>query len=216
MARTGEQRIGIEPAVLSVEVWVDVASPWCYLAKRRLEQAIAAFERPGQVQVRYRGIEVGSDAEASAAGAPDVDVTAALRAAGLGADLARVVPGATFDAHRVVALALASGGPAQQAAALERLFHARFAEGRSVTDHASIQRLGAEAGLDERRLGAVLAGEQYTDDVLADRREAQRRGIDQVPVAVFGAQNVLGGRREEADLLAALRSAWQELDVSAS
>ena len=87
----------------------------------------------------------------------------------------------SFDAHRIVALGLAQGGVALQAAVLERLYSAHFSEGRAIDDIETLQRLGAEAGLDGRRLSAVLAGQEYTDHVRADEEAAVDIGISGVP-----------------------------------
>ena len=87
----------------------------------------------------------------------------------------------SFDAHRLVALGLAQGGPALQAAVLERLYSAHFTEGKAIDDIETLQRLGAEAGLDGRRVSAVLAGDEYADHVRADEEAAVDIGITGVP-----------------------------------
>ena len=81
--------------------------------------------------------------------------------------------------------------------ALERLFSAHFTEGRAIDDIETLQRLGAEAGLDGRRLSAVLAGDQYGRQVRADEEAAREIGISGVPfymanrkVALSGAHSV--------------------------
>jgi predicted DsbA family dithiol-disulfide isomerase len=149
------------------QVWMDVISPWCYTVKHRLEQAVAESARPAEVTVHYRSYETEPGEQGQ--------------------------PGPSHDAHRLVALGLAQGGPPLQGAVLERLFHAHFTEGRDVSDHEQLQRLGAEAGLDERRLGAVLAGDDFDEEVAADRAEAESRGIDTVPYIIANDAHVVHG-----------------------
>jgi predicted DsbA family dithiol-disulfide isomerase len=196
-----------------LDVWADILCPWCYIGKRRLEQAIAASERPAEVTVFYHAYQLNPDAPVGS-GRPVAERLAEKygtdRAGGeamaqRAAEAARpdglnIVPelqleANSFDGHRLVALGLAQGGPALQAAVLERLFSAHFAEGRQVDDREVLQRLGAEAGLDERRLGAVLASDEFADQVRADEAAAAEMGIRGVPftianqrVAVAGAQ----------------------------
>jgi predicted DsbA family dithiol-disulfide isomerase len=99
----------------------------------------------------------------------------------------------SFDAHRLVALGLSQGGPALQAAVLERLFSAHFSEGRQVDDVETLQRLGGEAGLDGRRLAAVLAGDEFADHVRADERAATEIGISGVPFFMANRKVALSG-----------------------
>jgi predicted DsbA family dithiol-disulfide isomerase len=87
----------------------------------------------------------------------------------------------SFNAHRLVALGLAQGGHALQGAVLERMFSAHFAEGKVIDDIEALQRLGAEAGLDGRRLAAVLASDDYTQEVRDDEEAAVDIGITGVP-----------------------------------
>ncbi|HYN28769.1 MAG TPA: DsbA family oxidoreductase [Dermatophilaceae bacterium] len=185
-----------------LDVWADVVCPWCYMAKRRLEAAISRSERPADVTVTYHAFEldpttpVGTGESmlahlarahgSSAAEAREVAERAAIAARPdrIVMDIDALTRANTFDAHRLVALGLAMGGPALQGAVLERFYAGVFAEGRALDDHAVLQRLGAEAGLDERRVSAVLAGEEYGDHVRTDERDAAELGVTGVPFTV--------------------------------
>ncbi|HEV7148052.1 MAG TPA: DsbA family oxidoreductase [Pedococcus sp.] len=186
-------------SAVEIDVWVDVVCPWCYIGKRRLEQAIAESAHPADVTVTYHAYELD-------AGAPHGDGTTVLqwlaerygtdaegareiaerpatlgRPDGVVIEVDRELRANSFDAHRMVALGLAQGGHALQAAVLERLYSAYFTEGKPIDDIETLQRLGAEAGLDGRRLSAVLAGEEYADHVREDERAATEVGITGVP-----------------------------------
>ena len=90
--------------------------------------------------------------------------------------------GNTFDAHRLVHLALGRG---RQDETVERLFRAYFTEQRSLFDRASLATLAVDAGLDADETRDVLAGSDYADAVTADLREARALGISGVPFFVF-------------------------------
>ncbi len=191
-------------APIELDVWVDLISPACYVAKRRLEAAVAASHHPAEVSVTYRSFELDPAAPCGGgAGAAvqqariqqttEVAAMAAIEAIAIDARPDGIVidlPGLrevnTRDAHRVVAAAFALGGAALQSALLERLFAAYFTEGRALDDTAVLLRLGAEAGVDERRLGAVLASDDYLDRVSADEDAAAERGITSVPFVIAG------------------------------
>ncbi len=204
-----------EPAIV-IDLWSDVVCPWCYIVKHRLRAAIDTWERPHEVLVRHRAYELDPGmprgtrvpvADADLAGRLDDDtilgiavterVTALAAADGLHLDFSRALRANTFDAHRLVALGRAAGGPAQADAIVERLFSAHLTEGLAIDDHSVLLRCSAEAGLDERRVSAVLADDTYGDVVRADEQEAERLGVTSVPfalgngrVAVTGAQPV--------------------------
>ena len=80
----------------------------------------------------------------------------------------------SYDAHRLIALAREMGGPALEDAALERMFSAHFAEGLAIDDHDTLLRCAAEAGMDERRVGSVLADDTYGDVVREDEAGGPR------------------------------------------
>ena len=184
---------------VEIDVWADVVCPWCYIGKRRLEQAIHESPHPAEVTVTYHAYELDPRAAKGTGetvlawlaqryrtdleGAREIAERPAVmgRPDGVEIDVDTQLRANSFDAHRIVALGLAQGGPALQAAVLERLYSAHFSEGKAIDDIETLQRLGAEAGLDGRRLSAVLAGEEYADHVRADEEAAVDIGISGVP-----------------------------------
>jgi predicted DsbA family dithiol-disulfide isomerase len=184
---------------VEIDVWADVVCPWCYLGKRRLEMAIAESAHPAEVTVTYHAFELdpgmpkGSGEQVltwlanrygtDLAGAREMAERPATlgRPDGIDIDVDKQLRSSSFDAHRLVALGLAQGGHALQAAVLERMFSAHFTEGKAIDDIETLQRLGAEAGLDGRRVSAVLADDEYAEEVRADEEAARDLGITGVP-----------------------------------
>jgi len=227
-ALPADQALSVDPEelpALQVQMWADVLSPWCYLGKRRLEHAVHAFEHPAVVHVRYRSCELDPDLSRGAgrplsaflaqwygvrggAGAVAEEVAALAAGDDLALDLDRAVTANTFDAHRLVQLALASGGPAEQSAVLERLFAACLSEGRAVDDRATLQRLAAEAGLDERRVASVLAADDYAREVRDDGALAARLGVSDLPHLLVNDEFELSGAQSVETIVAMLREAW--------
>ncbi len=144
-----------------VEIWSDIACPWCYVGRARFAAALARFEHRDEVTVVWRSFELDPDAPAEREGSHaeriarkygrtleevaemDAQLTAAAAADGLAIDFSRVRSGNTFDAHRLVHLAAAHG---KQDAMKERLFRAYFSEGALLSDHATLQALGPRSG----------------------------------------------------------------------
>jgi predicted DsbA family dithiol-disulfide isomerase len=122
-------------------------------------------------------------------------------------DFDRALRANTFDAHRLVALALEMGGLALQGAVVERFFAAHFREGLALDDPEVLQRISAEAGLDERRVSSVLAGKGYTDWVRGDEAMAVERDITTVPYVLANGEAALAGPGSVEAYLSLLRGA---------
>ena len=210
---------------LRVDVWSDIACPWCYVGKRRLEAALARFPHRGAVAVAWRAFELDSSAPAVRNAAPyahglakKYGTTAAkaqamidgmaetARADGLEFRFDRIRPGNTFDAHRLLHLA---GERGVQDAVKERFLRGYMTEGEAIGDPAVLARLGVDAGLDAGEVSATLAGDAYAREVRDDEAQAREMGIRGVPFFVMGRYAVSGAQPAEV-LLAALKKAWEE------
>ena len=212
---------------MKVEIWSDVVCPWCYIGKRRFEAALARFPHRDDVEVVWRSFELDPHAPPSPerpgsyvehlagkygltperAQAMIDNVTAAAAAEGLDFrfDLAR--RGNTFDAHRLLHLALERGA---QDELKERLDRGTFSEGLGVSDHHELVRVAAGAGLDETEAAEVLASGRYADAVRADEAQARAYGINGVPFFVVDGRFGVSGAQPPELLHAALERARHE------
>ncbi len=203
---------------MRIEVWSDVACPWCYIGKRNLDAALERFEHRDDVELVWHSFQLDPTAPAdgtqtnmemlaskygvSAEEARSMNdrVTQAAAAAGLEYHLDRAVPTNTFEAHRLLHHAAAEGkGPET----LERLFAANFTEARRL-DAETVAEVGAEVGLSPLPDGA------YADAVRADVDEAQQLGLGGVPAFVLNRRYLISGAQPPEALLAALEQAYHE------
>jgi predicted DsbA family dithiol-disulfide isomerase len=210
---------------MRVEIWSDVVCPWCYIGKRRFEQALAAFPHRDEVEVVWRAFELDSSAPAERTGAyadnlaakygvpvsqaqQMVDtMTAAAKQDGLDFSFQTARPGNTFDAHRLLHLA---GERGVQDAVKERLLRATFTEGEPIGDPETLVRLVAEAGLDADEARAVLSSDRYAAEVRGDERQAQAYGITGVPFFVVDGRYGVSGAQPAEALGQVLAQAWAE------
>lgn len=212
---------------LHVEIWSDVVCPWCYIGKRRFEAALARFAHRAEVTLTWRSFELDPAAPPSSATAGSyverlaakyrstaaeaqqmIDtMTASAASEGLDFrfDLAR--PGNTFDAHRLLHLAV---DHRLQDELKERLDRATFTEGSPSSDHTALRALAIEIGLPAGAVDAVLGSDQYAEAVRADEAQAQSLGISGVPFFVLGGRYGVSGAQSQDVLLAALEQAWKE------
>jgi predicted DsbA family dithiol-disulfide isomerase len=206
-----------------VEIWSDIACPWCYVGKRRFESALAGFEHRDDVQVTWRSFELDPSAPSERDGdgarhladkygmSRDEALASQQRltdvAAGEGLafrfDIAR--GGNTFDAHRVVHLAAEHG---LQDAMQERIMRAYLEEGELISSHSVLERLAVEVGLKTSEIRYVLAGVRYADAVRDDERTAAGLGIHAVPFFVVDRKIGASGAHPAEALRDLLRQAW--------
>jgi predicted DsbA family dithiol-disulfide isomerase len=193
---------------VNVEIWSDIACPWCAVGKRRFEKALAAFEHRDDVTVTWRAFELDPEAPAERPGNRDEHLAEKYgtsveqaremhermteTAAGEGLDFRfdKARSANTFDAHRMVHLAAAHG---RQEAMKERLLLAHFSEGELISDHATLKRLALEAGLPEDEIDDTLTTDRFADDVREDEATARALGIRAVPTFVVDRRIALSG-----------------------
>ncbi|MEU3250322.1 DsbA family oxidoreductase [Streptomyces sp. NPDC006997] len=212
---------------MRVEIWSDIACPWCYVGKARFEKALAAFPHRERVEVVHRSFELDPGrakgdvqpvigmlaqkygmSEARAQAAED-NVGAQAAAEGLPYRTRGRDDGGTFDMHRLLHHARAKG---REDELLRALYRANFAEERSVFgDDERLVELAVDAGLDADGAREVLADPAaYADDVRAEEREAVALGATGVPFFVIDRAYGVSGAQPAEVFERALARAWGE------
>ncbi|OIJ86620.1 DsbA family oxidoreductase [Streptomyces colonosanans] len=213
---------------MRVEIWSDIACPWCYVGKARFEKALQAFPHRDDVEVVHRSFELDphrakgdvesvltmltrkygmSEAQARA-GEDNLGTQAA--AEGLQYRTTGRDHGNTFDMHRLLHLAKEQG---RQDELIQILYRANFAEERSVFTEGDerLVELAVEAGLDAEDVRKVLADPTaYAEAVRADEREAAELGANGVPFFVLDRAYGVSGAQPAEVFAQALTQAWGE------
>jgi predicted DsbA family dithiol-disulfide isomerase len=138
-------------------------------------------------------------------------LTDVAAADGLGLRFDRIRPGNTFDAHRLLHLALDHG---MQDAVKERFLRAYLTDGEAIGDPEVLARLACEAGLGADDVTRVLATEAYAHAVRYDEEEASALGIHGVPFFVIGGHHAVSGAQTAEVLLGALELSWAEAEAA--
>jgi predicted DsbA family dithiol-disulfide isomerase len=207
-----------------VEIWSDIACPWCYVGRARFHRALELFEHRDEVELHWRAFELdpatppavpfdsathiaekyGMTVEQARERQAQMEHLAA--ADGLELRFDRVRLANTFDAHRMVQLGAVHG---VQDAVKGRLMRARFAEGELLSDHETLVRLTAEAGVPEDAAREVLASDLLTDVVREHEEVARQNGIQAVPFFVIDRAMGLSGAHEPELIAKGLRRAHE-------
>ncbi|MGR6969647.1 DsbA family oxidoreductase [Streptomyces cynarae] len=211
---------------MRVEIWSDIACPWCYVGKARFEKALQAFPHRDEVEVVHRSFELDphrakddvqpvltmlakkygmSEAQAQAG---ENNLGAQAAAEGLEYRTTGRDHGNTFDMHRLLHFAKEQG---KQDELIQILYRANFAEERSLFTEGDerLVELAVEAGLAAEDVREVLADPTaYADAVRADEREAAELGANGVPFFVLDRKYGVSGAQPAEVFAQALTQAW--------
>ena len=205
-----------------VDIWSDLVCPWCYVGKRRFENALARFDNRNEVQVVHRSFQLNPAAprdrtssrremlmqkyRLSSAQVEKMDarMTETAAAEGLEFHLDGTVSGNTFDAHQLVHLAHAHG---VQDPMVERLFRAYFTERRSLFAQDALVDLAADVGLDREEAAATLRNGRYSEAVTSDIEIARQLGATGVPLFVIDDRYGVSGAQAPETFLDVLQRA---------
>ncbi len=208
---------------MRIDIWSDIVCPWCYIGKRRLERALAAFEHRDALEIVHRSFQLDPASPRGEvqnhrdrlmfkygmsrreADATQIRMERTAADEGLEFHLIGGTTGNTVDAHRLLHLARGRG---MQGELLERLYRAHFTEQRSVFDLESLVALAAEVGLDTGEAAGMLRSDACTDAVEADLREAREHGISGVPYYLFDQRHAVSGAQSAETFSEVLTRAW--------
>lgn len=212
---------------MKVEIWSDVMCPFCYIGKRKFEQAIAMFPNKENIEVVWKSYQLNpslvTDATKSTAQhLADSKgwsmertketmnyVVGMAKEVGLYYNFDKAVVANSFDAHRLIQYAKSKG---KGDAAEEQLFKAYFIDGKNTADQTVLLSLGTAIGLEESELKSVLAGKQFAKEVLQDVEEAEHIGVTGVPFFVFDRKYAVSGAQDVKVFSDTLKKAFQEFD----
>ncbi len=185
---------------MKIEIWSDVACPFCYIGKRRLEEALSQFEHNNEVEIEWKSYLLNPDQKSNTGQSlyeylseakgwtmeytmqANQQVTAMAEEVGLHYNMDKAVVANTSEAHRLIQHAKTLGkGDAME----EALFKAYFVDGRNLADHQVLSQIAAECGIDEASATAALNNLEYAETVQRDIYEGVQIGVRGVPFFVF-------------------------------
>jgi predicted DsbA family dithiol-disulfide isomerase len=215
---------------IKVDIWSDIACPWCYIGKRKFESGAATFaadlgEHAPDVEVEYHSFELAPDTPvdfdgtaidflAKHKGMPTGqvqgmldNVTGIAAQVGLEYDYDILQHTNTIKAHELLHYAKAHG---VQLEAVERLLKAYFTEGKHVGRIEDLADLGEEVGLDRADIVRSLTAGEYLPAVHADQAQARAYGINGVPFFVIDGKYGVSGAQDPATFAQVLQQVWTE------
>lgn len=210
---------------MKIEVWSDYVCPFCYIGKRRLEEAIESTGLHGKVEVVFKAYELDPNSPKESDESVQVElaekygmsideaknmtknVEVQAKSVGLNYDFDKMTPANTFDAHRIAKLAVEEGVAPE---VTERLLKAYFIEGEKIGREDILLRLAEEAGVSSDRAKEVLDSDEFADDVRMDIAEAGQIGVKGVPFFVINRKYAISGAQPAEAFADALKKAAEE------
>lgn len=210
---------------MRVDIWSDIACPWCFIGKRRFESALATFPHRDEVEIRWHSYQLDPSLPAHYDGT-EVDYLVASKgmprdrveemigyvaqqAAGEGLDydfdtlkVANSLPG-----HRLLHLAARHDVATE---VKEALLSAHFEKGQDIGDPEVLVAIGAAHGLPADAVRAALTDPQIDAEIEADFAQARAYGITGVPFFVLDEKYGVSGAQPSEVFTEALEQAWRE------
>ncbi len=211
---------------MKIEIWSDYACPFCYIGKRRLEQALEQFAHKNEVEVEFKSFELDPEAPVNSEQSNverlarkyqmsieevkqmGVGITEQAKEVGLTFHFDDIVTTNTFDAHRLTQFAKTKQKDKELT---EKLLHAYFTETKHLGDHATLADIAEQVGIERAEALTVLEDNQaFANEVRDDQRMAKQIGIQGVPFFVINGKYALSGAQSTDTFLSALEKVWQE------
>lgn len=211
---------------LSVDIYSDIACPWCFIGKRRFEKAVQALPFSEKIDVKWHAFQLdpslpehyeGSELDylVKAKGMPEDQVAGMLHhvteqaaAEGLNYNFEALRPANSFTALRLLALAKEHGLGDEMK---EALLSAHFEKGLDTGNKATLQNIAQHVGLDAVEASEVLAGDKYADEVKNDGIRARELGVTGVPFFIFENKYGVSGAQPAEVFEQALTQVWKEI-----
>jgi protein disulfide-isomerase len=210
---------------LKVQIWSDIMCPFCYIGKRRIEEALSQFEHKEAVTFEWKSFQL----DASFIPSPDDNIAEHLadkygrdmdwaqnmlenttqnaKTAGLDFHFEKVVMANSHNAHRLLHLAKKHNLANELE---ELLFKAYFTDGKDLNNLDTLSQLGIEVGLESEAITQVLHSNAYSNEVQQDIQQANAIGVQGVPFFVFDNKYAISGAQPATAFLQALEKVWQE------
>lgn len=211
---------------MKIEIWSDMVCPFCYIGKKKLDQALDQFSQKEKVEIEFKSYQLDPNTPpysgqdfyegVSAKFGGSVEQSRKMMASiaeqgkseGLDLRFDTMKPTNTFDAHRLTQFAKTCG---KDAAVAEKLFYANFTESKDIGNIDTLAEIAEESGLNKEGTLAILLDKQaYAKEVHADIEEARQIGVTSVPFFLFNRKYTLSGAQPTEAFVQALNKILEE------
>ncbi|WP_027124700.1 DsbA family oxidoreductase [Gelidibacter mesophilus] len=209
---------------MTITIWSDIRCPFCYIGKRKLENALSQFEHKDDVTIEWKSFEldpnlrtntninsldyfVNKGANKDQINQMFSNATAMAKEVGIEFNLNDAVVANSFNAHKLMHAAKKIN---KQNEAKELLLKAHFTDGKNIDDLKVLVAIGERLGFEATDLEKQLNDTALDKKVAEDQIQAKEIGVTGVPFFVFNNKHALSGAQPEEVFLEALEKAYNE------
>ncbi len=214
---------------MKVDIWSDIRCPFCYIGKRKFEQALEKFENKDDVEVIWHSFQLDPNLKTQ----PEVDLIDYFTKAkgisreqaiqmfsrakemavesGLEFNMDSMIVANSYNSHQLLQFAKSKGLGND---VKEALFEAQFTEGKNIDDRQTLLDIAAGLGLDKTETEEVLDSEKFAYQLKQDEMAAKNIGVQGVPFFVFNKKYAVSGAQSPETFLEVLEKSWEERTAS--
>lgn len=212
---------------MKIEIWSDIACPYCYIGKRKLENALDKFANKNEVELVWHSYELNPKLPKKALdesfytyfarthGISETEakenmskVVKLAKEVGLDYNFEKLIVANTSDALRLVKLAKTIDSATE---AEEILFKSYFVEGQDVSDKGNLITWGKEIGLREDDIIQMLESDRYLDEIKKDIEYSENElNLEYIPFYVFNNKQIVQGSISPEEYLRVLTQSFSE------
>lgn len=212
---------------MKIEIWSDIACPYCYIGKRKMEKALSQFSHTDEIELVWHSYELNPALPKKAGSISYYDYIAKLHestvdeakedlkslkelaeSVGLVYNFDKLVVANTSDALRLIKLAKKKNLADQ---AEEVFFKAYFTDGKDISDRSTLIALGKEAGLLENDITDLLDSDEFLSEIESDIRHSEDDlDLEYIPFYLFNNKDVIQGSLADEEYLSVLDKAYKD------
>lgn len=213
---------------MKIEIWSDFVCPYCYIGKRKLEEALKDFPELKDVNIVFKSFELDSTSSSEVTmntknrlmkkynmsefeAQQMIDsITEYAADVELYIHYETACYTNTFDAHRLTKYAQSKS---KEKEIIEKLFHAYFINNKKLSDFEVLLNISGEIGLDKKEVEEILKSNRFVENVRMDEEEAQKFGIRSVPYFVINQKYAISGAQQPEVFKKVIKKALEESNL---
>lgn len=208
---------------MKIEIWADIACPYCFIGKRKLENALQQFPHAEQVELVWHSYELDPSLKKEPTGTSYLDfykngkdildeLYQLSEAVDIQFNFDKVLMTSTADALRTIKFARNYHLAAE---IIEAFFQAYFTNGECISDRKVITAIAKKVGLPVDELIRTLDSNEYITELTQDIRYSEDILILQyIPFYLFNNKTVIQGSIPDEVYMETLEKSFTDWSVN--
>ncbi len=212
---------------MKIEIWSDIACPFCFIGKRQLENVLRNSPYWNEIEIVWKSFildpTIPADSNQSLTdyfintkglSLSQVEkltnkIQNQAKNVGLDFNYDKAIAANTLNAHRLSHLARNKSAELQNRAE-DLLFKAYFMEGRNINNLDVLLEIGVQLGFEKSEVEEVITKQKFSEAIKKEGEEATALGINVIPYLVLNKQQIISGVQTEENLSSTIEKAYKE------